>query len=153
MSDNLKVQIAQYDSWKLELKVHDTVDELFDAFKACMFDQDYSDEEVEIVGETRDHNGNEGVITEDGMRKEIETTGLWGFVVEGAVHVWADLKKISFAQLLFFFGHEIGHTIPDSELSDEDPLRDEQRADGYAFAAIEAHRLATMLQEIKLKLV
>lgn len=150
MTENIMdTQIAQYDDWKLDLKVYDTLDGLFDAMKVGMFDEDYFDDGWELGGETRDHEGNEGTIGEAGIRKGVEANGIWGFVEDNTIHMWADLDRITFENLLFFIGHEIGHTVPDSKLPDEDPLKDEQRADGYGFAAKEAYRLALRVWENK----
>lgn len=143
----MDLRMSQYDDWQLGLVVYSTIDELIMETKRLISDENDCDLESIAI----DSEGRESVVTELEMIDGIKETGLYGFVEEqdarDVVHIWADLEKVSFSNLLFFFGHEAGHVVPEPELPIGDPLRDEQEADGYAFAAIEAYRLATIVWE------
>jgi hypothetical protein len=116
-----------------------------DVFKAM-----FGDEEGEIGFDALDSKGVESTVSlEDGL-KGIRKTGIYGFVdkEEMIIHMWLDPTTINMLDLLFFLGHEIGHSITEPELPHTHELDEEQRADGYAFASSEAYRLALPFKDI-----
>lgn len=83
----------------------------------------------------------------------IKETGIWGFIGKDdyTIHFWADNPDLE--TLIFFFGHEIGHVMDTYDTDDSSfegtpdeglihAVRNENVADGYAFTATEAYRLA-----------
>jgi hypothetical protein len=138
--NNVTIQAELYDAMKLELVVHDSIDSILDAFMSDLSDSDG----CELIAETVDDEGHVQAIIQNEYREYIEINGLWGFAMDGVVNVWADLNRVTFENLLFFFGHEVGHTIPYSGLHDDsdDLMGDEKRADMYGFVAKESYRLA-----------
>lgn len=143
--------VSKHDDWRLGLVVHDTVDDIFDALKGGIPDS----EGCEIGASSIDSEGNEEDVSESELRGYVTEMGIYGFVEEtdaqDIVHIWADLGKVTFDHLLFLFGHEVGHSVPDPEVPADDPLWEEDRADGYAFAAREAYRLATKVWSTRFK--
>ena len=125
------------------MKRYATVEEVDAAFwELCMApsaeEQGLSpNDEYTIVG--MDEHGNESELNQeqvlDGMREQ----GIWGFITEDKrIHFWAD-EKCSVEVLVRFFAHEVGHHTGTPE---EDPLKEELRAEQFASVAISALQLA-----------
>lgn len=134
---------------EFEVNKHETIDSILqELFK--FGDPTLQESALDIAFCTRDSGGIESTIGIDEIKKGIKTNGLFGFVdSESIINVWIDMDKVSFEYLLFFLGHEIGHKIEEPELPHEHPLDEEKRADGYAFAAKEAYRLAIELMDVR----
>ena len=126
---------------------HTVIEELF----RSLFDGE-PNVDGDIGFTTLDHEGNVGDISIEEVVEGIKKSGIYGLVDEKGriIHVWFDKEKISFEGLVFFFGHEIGHTIKELDLPEgydfdeetKEAYLEEMRADGYAFAAKEAYRCA-----------
>ena len=137
---------------------HTVIEELFESLfeGAPNRDGDIGDK-IGVEFATVDHEGEVGTMGIDEAIEGIKKTGIFGFVDEAGrvIHVWFDKEKISFEYLVFFFGHEIGHTVkeldvPDGYDFDEETkvaYLEEMRADEYAFAAKEAYRCAMCVWE------
>ena len=98
-------------------------------------------------GEWYDTNGNKTDFSQEEEEKCLLKMGYWGFVEENnTIHFWKDDgKNILIEDLLFFFGHEIGHKLGKC-VSDMDcpklMAEEENRADEYGLAAQLAYQFS-----------
>lgn len=111
---------------------------------------DLKDDKIDCYG-TIDQNGNESVMSWQDMKKSCEQMGYWGFADsrDNTIHFWLkEDYKISFEELLFFFGHEMGHLMKggikpseeDYSENSEEHWKEEERADEYGYVAKMAYK-------------
>lgn len=96
---------------------------------------------------TVDSKGNEDTISDSEVLESIKKIGIWGWVEDktNTIHLWCDTGRIKMEDMVFFLGHEIGHTIKEPDVPHTHDLDEEHRADGYAWAAKEAYRIASLI--------
>ena len=104
--------------------------------------------ESEMEGETGD--GEIIKMSPSDQLNTIISQGFWGFADEDGkrIDVWVD-EKTPIDKVIFFFAHEIGHTIGEKiEGEDmESEVREEERAHSYGIAARLAYKWAVEKDE------
>jgi hypothetical protein len=119
-----------------------------------MFELD-SLNDVELGGASVDEHGALSEVGHGELLDAVWQQGCMGFVEKDGerwrVTIWTDGDR-TFEELLFFFGHEVGHTeefsIPTSTMPKEvADFVEEERADQCALVALQAYRLAKGYQE------
>jgi hypothetical protein len=119
----------------------------------------------EPVFASMDSDGNIEDYSHEQLQDGVKQSGIFGYVdsLKNEIHYWM-AEGLSFEQRLWFFGHELGHAIPQiakrrneaqaigvaqnpDEISEDEQdawaaLAEESEADQYAWVATEAYRLA-----------
>jgi hypothetical protein len=105
---------------------------------------------------TVDNNGNEEEMSWAHLKKCYEEAGYWGFIDsrDNTIHFWIKQDyPITMEELLFFFGHEMGHQMngglkpTEEEYNDnaEAHFKEEDRADEYGYVAKMAYEFASKI--------
>lgn len=134
-----------------ELVIHESAESIFKAG-----DDDFRAEVIasgDATAEEFDNSeicwgGAEGVgeaeCTEEQALEAVKALGFWGWTNTNTniIHVWpgSATKK----DLLALVAHEIGHNMPGKC---EDHWQEEVRADGYAFAAVQAFAMVNRINK------
>lgn len=137
---------------KFKLKQYKTIEEL----ECFNWKNEITTTELqEMEFEAVDIDGNEKLISWQEKKKAYDEMGYWGFIDDtSTIHFW--IKKdcaITFEELLFFFGHELGHfmkggtapTQEDYNDNSEIHFKEEDRADEYGFVAVQAYKFASQV--------
>jgi len=123
---------------KFILKKYNTID---DIILSPYHDGDINKEDIDgLVG--FDLEGNEHEFSFEEYKNYLIQQGYWGWVDNNnVIHYWVGNPDVSIEELLFFFGHEIGHRIGEPL---ENEVEEEKRANEYGLVAELAYKFATL---------
>ena len=136
---------------KFTLKQYKTIEEVL----CVQFDNEITPDEVrEDEAVFMDTKGNEIKLSWERQKEGFDTMGYWGLIDDkGVIHFWIkENHKPKFEELLFFFGHEIGHNMkggvaPQEGYFDNADIRnkEEERADEYGYVAQLAYKFTNQI--------
>lgn len=131
---------------KIKFKKHKTIQSLLKQYYNFEKAEDFSLKDIGEIG-LCDGAGKEFTITIQDEIDNWKQIGYWGFADSNTrtVHYWVT-PTIDKSELLFFFAHEIGH-LSGKQYKNE--LREEMRADSYAFAATLALKIVNRIKKEK----
>lgn len=138
---------------KFTLKQYKTVEEL----ECASWDNEISVQDLMEEGGSHsvvDNKGNESEMSWADIKGSKERMGYWGFIDsrDNTIHFWVKSDyNITLEELLFFFGHEMGHQMeggimPDQKEYSENHeihFKEEHRADEYGYVTLIAYKFAT----------